>query len=143
MATINKVDEVLHRIQVKLYPNFLPDVDGAYIARTDNEATLTVEQVCATRKNRGGFTGSYDDMVDHVKQFFDEVAYQLCDGFAVNTGYFSVHPNVGGTFEKVTEDHRSHKHPITFRFRTRAPPAGIGGTHSGGSEGAGRSQRLY
>jgi hypothetical protein len=96
-------------------------VEGAYIARTDNEASLTVEEVCAAGKGRGGYTGSYDDFVEHVHQFFDEAAYQLCDGFAVNTGYFSIHPNVGGTFDKVTEGHDADKHPVTFRFRTRAP----------------------
>jgi hypothetical protein len=96
-------------------------VEGAYIARTDNEASLTVEEVCAALKNRGGFTGNYDDLVEHVRQFFDETAYQLCDGFAVNTGYFSVHPNVGGTFDKITEGHDTDKHPVSFRFRTRAP----------------------
>ncbi|MDR2071079.1 MAG: DUF4469 domain-containing protein [Treponema sp.] len=121
MAIINPVNEVLHRIRVKLYPNYLTHVEGAYIPRTDNEASLSIEEVCAALKNRGGFTGSYDDLVEHVKQFFDEAAYQLCDGFAVNTGYFSVHPNVGGTFDKVTEGHDTKKHPVTFRFRTRAP----------------------
>jgi hypothetical protein len=121
MAIINDVNEVLHRIRVKLYPNYLPKVEGAYIARTDNEASLTIEEVCAALKNRGGFTGNYDDLVEHVRQFFDEAAYQLCDGFAVNAGYFSVHPNVGGTFDKTTEGHDTGKHPVTFRFRTRAP----------------------
>jgi hypothetical protein len=121
MAVINAVNEVLHRIRVKLYPNCLTHVEGAYIARTDNEASLSIGEVCAALKNRGGFTGSYDDLVEHVKQFFDEAAYRLCDGFAVNTGCFSVHPNVGGTFDKVTEGHDTEKHPVTFRFRTRAP----------------------
>ncbi|MDR1218401.1 MAG: DUF4469 domain-containing protein [Treponema sp.] len=121
MAIINNVNEVLHRIRVKLYPNYLPHVEGAYIARADNEASLSIEEVCAALKNRGGFTGSYDDLVEHVQQFFDETAYQLCDGFAVNTGYFSIHPNVGGTFDKITEGHDGKKHPVTFRFRTRAP----------------------
>jgi hypothetical protein len=50
-----------------------------------------------------------------------EGAYQLCGGFVVNTGYFSIHPNVGGTFDKITEGHDAKKHPVTFRFRTRAP----------------------
>jgi hypothetical protein len=59
--------------------------------------------------------------VEHVRQFFDETAYQLCDGFAVNAGYFSVHPNVGGTFDEATEGHDTGKHPVTFRFRTRSP----------------------
>ncbi|MDR2053638.1 MAG: DUF4469 domain-containing protein [Treponema sp.] len=118
MAIINSVNEVLHRIRVKLYPNYLSHIEGAYIARTDNEASLSIGEVCAALKNRGGFTGNYDDLVEHVRQFFDEAAYQLCDGFAVNTGYFSIHPNVGGTFDKVIEGHDTEKHPVTFRFRT-------------------------
>ncbi|MDR3116199.1 MAG: DUF4469 domain-containing protein [Treponema sp.] len=120
MALINNVNEVLHRIRVKLYPNYLPHVEGAYIARTDSEASLSIEQVCAALKNRGGFTGNYDDLVEDVRQFFDEAAYQLCDGFSVNTGYFSIHPNVGGTFNAVNEAHDKEKHPIGFRFRTLA-----------------------
>jgi hypothetical protein len=58
--------------------------------------------------------------VEHIRQFFGEAAYQLCDGFAVNMGYFSVHPNVGGMFDKVTEGHDTGKYPVSFRFRTRA-----------------------
>ena len=118
MSIVNNVTEVLHRIRVKLYPNYLPNVEGAYIARTDSEATLTVEQVCAALKNRGGFGGDYEDLVENVHQFFDEMAYQLCDGFAINTGYFLVHPHVGGTFNSATETHDPKKHPVTFRFRT-------------------------
>ena len=119
MAIINNVTEVLHRIRIKLYHNYLPNVEGTYIARTDNEASLNIEQVCAALKNRGGFGGDYDDLVEGVKQFFDEAAYQLCDGYAVNTGYYSVHPNVGGTFNAANEIHDHKKHPISFRFRTR------------------------
>jgi len=118
MAVINNVIEVLHRIRVKLYPNYLPTADGAYIARTDSEASLSIEQVCAALKNRGGYGGDYEDLVEGVRQFFDEAAYQLCDGFAVNTGYYSVHPNIGGTFNSTTEIHDHKKHPISFRFRT-------------------------
>jgi hypothetical protein len=93
MAVINSVSEVLHRIRVKLYPNDIPNTEGAYIARTDNEASLSVEDVCAALKNRGGFTGNYNDMVEYVRQFFDE----------------------------VTQVHDTAKHPVTFRFHTRAP----------------------
>jgi hypothetical protein len=121
MSVIDEVNEVLHRIRVRLYPNYLSAVEGAYIARTVNEANLSIEEICAALKERGGFTGNYDDLVEYVRQFFHEAAYQLCDGFAVNTGYYSIHPNVGGTFDKVNEGHDGKKHPITFRFRTRAP----------------------
>jgi hypothetical protein len=116
---INDRKDILHRIKVKLYPNYFNNVDGAYIARTDNEATLSLEDVCTTLKNRGGFYGKFDDLLDHVRQFFDEMVYQLLDGYAVSTGYFSIHPNIGGAFNNDKEAHSHSKHPITFRFRTR------------------------
>jgi len=120
MSIINDINEVMHKIRVKLYPNYLPQVEGKYIARTANEAVLSVEQVCAALKNRGGFTGNYEELVECVRKFFDEAAYQLCDGFAVNTGYFSVHPNIGGTFNSAKDVHDAKKNPLSFRFRTGA-----------------------
>ena len=114
-------EDVIHRIRIRLYPNNMQKIKGAYIARTINNASLNIEQVCAALKNRGGFTGSYNDLVEHVKQFFDEAAYQLCDGFAVNTGYFSIYPKVGGTFDFPSEEPRAEKHPVSFRFRARLP----------------------
>jgi hypothetical protein len=113
---IGDLKDVLHKIKVKLYPNYLPQVKGAYLARTDNEATLSVEEICTTLINRGGYVGKFSELVDTVKQFIDEVAYQLCDGYAVSMGYFAIHPNVGGTFDSEREAHDHKKHPITFRF---------------------------
>jgi hypothetical protein len=121
MAGLNTVAEVLHRIRVKLYPNYLPKVEGEYIARTDSESMLSVEQVCAALKNRGGFTGSYDDLVEHVRLFLNEVAYQLCDGYAVNAIYFSMHPKVRGTFNSRHERVSEETHPVAFAFRVRGP----------------------
>jgi len=119
VSKIKEVLEVLHRIRVKLYPNYLPKAEGAYLARTANEAVLSIVDVCAALKQRGGFAGNYEVLLEDVRQFFDEMAYQLCDGFAVSTGYFSIHPNIGGTFDSVNETHDPEKHPITFRFRAR------------------------
>jgi hypothetical protein len=121
MAIINNVTEVLHRIRAKLYPNYLHGIDGAYIARTDDEASLSIEEVCAALKNRGGFTGNYQDLVEYVRQFFDEAAYQLCDGFSVNTGYYSLHPRIGGTWANAVEPWDIAKHPIRFSFRALKP----------------------
>ena len=121
MAIINNVNEKLHRMRVKLYPSSLPQLGGRYIARTNNEASLTIEEVCTYLKNRGGFADNYENLIQHVRQFFDEAAYQLCNGFGINTGYFTIHPNVGGTFDSNTDGHDLRKHKITFRFRTLAP----------------------
>ena len=57
-----------------------------------NESILTIEEICAALIERGGYTGSYEDMVKHVRQFFGEMAHQLNGGYGVNTGYFSIHP---------------------------------------------------
>jgi hypothetical protein len=42
MAIINSVNERFHRIRVKLYPHYLPRIEGAYIARTANESSLSM-----------------------------------------------------------------------------------------------------
>jgi len=120
MSDLEETKEELHRIRAKLYPNYLPHVEGAYIARTEIESVLDIEQVCIKMIARGGFRGRYNDLVDNVKQFFDEMAYQLCDGYAINTGYYSIHPNIGGTFNSINENHDPHKHPISFKFHTKA-----------------------
>jgi hypothetical protein len=121
MAVINNVTEVLHRIRAKLYPNYLHGVPGAFIARTDDEASLSIEEVCAALKNRGGFTGNYDDLIGYVRQFFDEAVYQLGDGFSVNLKYFSIHPRIGGTWENALEQFDPAKHRIGFGFRVLKP----------------------
>ncbi|GHV03066.1 hypothetical protein FACS189485_05250 [Spirochaetia bacterium] len=56
MAIINEVTEVLHKIEAKFYPNYLGKSEGAFVARAKTEAPLSIEEVCAAAKNRGGFS---------------------------------------------------------------------------------------
>jgi len=112
------IAQVMHKIRVKLYPNYLPGQENTFIARTANEATLNIEQVCAALRDRGGFTGNIEDLIDHVKKYNNEMAYQLCDGFAVSNGYFTIYPNLGGTFKGLKDDPDPKTHPLTFRYRT-------------------------
>jgi hypothetical protein len=118
-ALISELVEKLHRIHVKLYPNYLKDVEGAFVARTEHETVLTIHDLAASLKNRAGFTGNVTDLVDYHEQLMAEMKYQLCDGFAVNLGPVSVHPRVGGTWEHANEAGDREKHPITFRTRIR------------------------
>jgi hypothetical protein len=119
MASVYNVNEKMHKMHAKLYPNYLPGYEHTYIARTANEATVTVEDICASMKNRGGYDGSYEDALQTSRHFFKEMLYQLSDGFSVNLGFGYLHPNIGGTFKDENEAHDHQKHPITFRFQTR------------------------
>jgi hypothetical protein len=121
MALLNMIAAVFHRIRIKLYPCRLPGKEGEYIARIDNEAMLTIEEVCAALIARGGFTGDYNTLVTCVKLFFDEVAHQLCDGFGVKTRYFSMNPVVGGYFRGPAEAQDRKAHPVGFRFHVLPP----------------------
>jgi hypothetical protein len=120
MAAINDLDLILHNIRVKLYPNYLPAAKGRYLARTDSDKTVNVRDICTIMVTRAGFDGSIDTLHDYVIQFFDEMAYQLCDGFTVNSGYFTIRPNIGGTFDSADEIHGHNKHPVSFTFNPLA-----------------------
>jgi len=118
MQIKNQIDDVLHRIRVKLYPNHFTNVQGKYLARTDNEASLDVKQVCGIAISRGGVHNvDLDDFIEYVNQYNAEVAYQLCDGYAVNNGYYSIHPGISGTFNSEKDIHDHKKNPVRFKFR--------------------------
>ena len=117
MSVVNNTDEIFHRIRVKLHHNYLPSLEGSYVARTKNEAALSIENVCASMKNRGGYTGSYENLVENIKLYYREMAYQLCDGFSINTGLYSIQPNIGGVFYSANDAYDGKKNPVNFRFR--------------------------
>jgi hypothetical protein len=119
--SVYSVKDVLHRVRIRLHRSNLPGAKGAYYAGAAHEAVLSVEDVAAALKNRGGFTGNAADLAAHVREFFKEMAYQLCDGFAVNTGWFLIKPVIGGLFESANEGFDPKKHTVAFRYRTGAP----------------------
>ncbi|MCL2233413.1 MAG: DUF4469 domain-containing protein [Treponema sp.] len=67
-------------------------------------------------KNRTKYDGDYGELVQCVQRYFDEAAYQLCNGFSINTGYFRIQPNIGGHFKSPAEPFNPDKHHITMRF---------------------------
>ena len=111
----------MHKINLRLYPNYLPGCEKTYFARTVNDASLSIEDVCTSLVKRGGFTGKYKDLVNYVKQYLSEAAYQLCDGYAINTGYFSLYPNVGGTYRDEYDVPDPKKNPLSIRFQALKP----------------------
>ena len=120
MTDKNNLNLILHEIRVKLYPNYLPQAEGTFVAKTDSEKTISAVDVCKSMNNRGGYTGNYDDLLRIVHQYNDEVIYQLCDGFAVTNGYYTIYPGIGGTFNSLNESHDHKKHPVGIRLVIRA-----------------------
>ena len=59
------------------------------MARAKAEAPLFIENICAAAKNQGGFSGQYEDLVEHAQVFINEMIYQLLDGFSVQLEGFS------------------------------------------------------
>jgi hypothetical protein len=85
---------------------------------------ISIEEVCMALKARGGYTGNYNTLVQCVREFFGEMAYQLADGYAVNTGLFSIHPRVGGLFRNKHESPAGR--PVKFSFVPREPLRRLG-----------------
>jgi hypothetical protein len=117
---LKTVENKVHKIRVKLHPSFLPKTEGTFMARTVNEASLTIDEICDSLVNRGGFTGNHDDLRSHSRLFIEEVIYQLFDGFGVDLDYFSLYPNIGGLFANERETRDKKKHPVSIRFRTNS-----------------------
>ncbi|MCL2232884.1 MAG: hypothetical protein FWB99_07395 [Treponema sp.] len=119
-SALNRAGDVLHRIHVKLYPNQLPNCGGPFVARTASERVLTIDDICTGVENKGGFAGDKDTLRKYVQKHYDELIYRLCDGFAVSTGYFTLYPNIGGTFFSPKEACNKEKHPLEVRLRPAA-----------------------
>jgi len=112
-----KKGDARHSIRIKLYPNYLPKAEGKYISRTHNQKKMSIEAVCKELKNRTSYEGDYNSTVKAVKAYFDEAIYQICNGHSVNTGFFTIHVKVGGTFNSKRDSHDSGKNPLSARFR--------------------------
>jgi hypothetical protein len=125
VTALDDYELVLHKIRAKLYPNHLQNVEGQYIARTDNERTLTTRDICTTLKTRGGFPGNVDELMEYINWYHAEEMYQVCDGYAVTNGWYTMYPNIGGSYESPHDAHDPEKHKISFRVSARKKLRGI------------------
>ena len=108
---------ILHKIKAYLYDNALTkDNPNDFIARTVSERSLNVKQICEAAVNRGGSDVSAPSMQHATELFLKEMAYQLCDGYSVNTGYFTASTLIRGVFDSPTETFNAAKHTILFQF---------------------------
>jgi hypothetical protein len=107
---------ILHRVKAYLYDNPLTEKADDYTARVSSERSLDINQICESAVSRGGADISSSAMQHGVSLFLKEMAYQLCDGFSVNTGYFTVSPLIKGVFSNPQETFDPGKHSLLFQF---------------------------
>ncbi|MGE4515123.1 MAG: DNA-binding domain-containing protein, partial [Chryseobacterium sp.] len=108
---------ILHKIKAYLYDNVLTkDNPNDFTARTVSERSLNVQQICQSAVTRGGADISASSMEHATELFLKEMAYQLCDGFSVNTGYFTASTTIRGVFDSPSETFNKDKHSIIFQF---------------------------
>ena len=107
---------ILHRVKAYLYDNPLTEKADDYTARVSAERSLDISQICESAVARGGADISSSAMQHGVSTFLKEMAYQLCDGYSVNTGYFTATPLIKGVFSSPQETFDPEKHTLLFQF---------------------------
>jgi hypothetical protein len=115
------METILHRIKAYLYDNALTKDDvNDFVARVNSEHSLGVKQIAEIAALRGGADISAAAMEHAVNLWLKEMAYQLCDGFSVNTGWFTAAVHIKGTFNSPQEHFNPEKHHVLFEFQQGA-----------------------
>ena len=107
-------------MQGYLYDNQLTGAPNDFFLRIKPEASLGVHDVSLSATSRGGANISPTEMTHTVNLWLKEMAYRACDGFAINTGWFTVQPTVKGVFNSANEKFNHDKHSVAFDFRQGA-----------------------
>jgi hypothetical protein len=79
-----------------------------------------VKQICETATARGGADISAAAMEHAVNLWLKEMGYQLCDGFSVNTGWFTASTHIKGVFNSPNEHYNPDIHTILLDFQQGA-----------------------
>ena len=107
---------VLHTIKAYLHDNLLTDNPNDLSARVNSERSLSIDDICKSAVTRGGADVSAAAMKHAVELFLKEMGYRLCDGFSINTGYFTASPSIRGVFDSPNEGFNPQKHSVLFQF---------------------------
>jgi len=107
---------VLHKIKAQLYDNVLTENPNDFIARVVSEKSLNIKDICLSATTRGGSDVSAAAMEHAVNLWLKEMAYNLCDGFSVNAGYFTAQASIRGSFYSSADKFNPEKHSVAFDF---------------------------
>jgi len=105
-----------HKIRAYLYDNALTENPNDFLARVQSESSLNIRDISKAAATRGGANISAEAMEHAVNLWHKEMAYQLCDGFSVNTGWYTGTALIKGVFDSPNENFNSRKHTLLFDF---------------------------
>jgi hypothetical protein len=112
------METILHRIKAYLYENALTkENSNDFVARVSAERSLSVKDICEGASNRGGADISASAMEHAANLWLKEMAYQLCDGYSVNSGWFTASVHIKGVFDSPNEHFNPEKHSVLFEFQ--------------------------
>jgi len=107
----------LHKIKAQLYDNVLTPNPNDFMARVISERSLSIKDVCRAATTRGGADISAAAMEHAAGLFLKEMGYALCDGFSINTGWFTASVSIKGVFAGPNEKFNPSKHTVMFDFK--------------------------
>jgi hypothetical protein len=108
---------ILHKIKAHLYDNApTKDNPNDFIARVSSERSLSVNDICESAAARSGAEISAAAMEHAVNLWLKEMGYRLCDGFSINTGWFTASAHIKGVFDSPDETFNPEKHTVLFEF---------------------------
>ena len=110
------MSDILNFLKVYLYENFLTDDPNDLTAKVISERSVGIADLCHSAVNRAKAPTTAEAMEHNVRLFLDEMAFQLKNGFSINTGYFTANAQIRGVFESKTDKFDPAKHSILFRF---------------------------
>jgi len=111
------MSENKHRIKAYLYENvFTKDNLSDFMAKPVSERTVSVSQICQSAVSRGRADISASVMEHASELFLEEMAYLLCEGYSVNTEYFTASAGIHGVFGSASETFSKDRHNVIFIF---------------------------
>ena len=107
---------ILHEVEIYLYENYLTPITTDYMGRIEMARTLGLREVCDSAVLRGGANISSESIRSGSEIMLKEMAYLLCDGFAINFGYFSISLKVLGVFDSPKDIYDPKRHTLQFQI---------------------------
>ena len=107
---------ILHEVEIYLYENHLTPITTDYMGRIEMSRTLGIKEVCDSAVLRGGANITSEAIRTGSEIMLKEMAWLLCDGFAINLGYFIISLKVSGVFDSPNDLYDPKRHSLRFQI---------------------------